>query len=73
MVLAVSNVVAVSALPVKSPVTLPVTLSVTLPVTSPVQLPVRTLDELMLTPHVIRSVSAAFLSFETLLPVSTHN
>ena len=39
IVLAVANVVAVSALPVTSPVTLPVTLPVKLPVTLPVKAP----------------------------------
>ena len=40
-VLAVASLVAVSALPVRSPVTFPVTLPVTLPVKLPVTLPVR--------------------------------
>ena len=73
MVLAVASVVAVSAFPVKSPVTFPVTLPVKLPVTSPVKLPVNTFDELMLTPNVIQSVLAAFLIFNRLFAVSTHN
>ena len=65
IVLAVASVVAVSALPVTFPVRLPVTL--------PVILPVKVLDAVMLTPVVIQALFAAFLTFNTLLAVSTHN
>ena len=57
IVLAVAKVVAVSALPV----------------TLPVIFPVNVLEAVILTPVVIQSLLAAFLIFNTLLDVSTHN